>query len=181
MRAWLAVPVLSEGRTIGVLSLLHQVAGCYRQPDLERLQAVATQLSIAMHNIALTERDQQAAVLEERHRLARELHDAVTQTVFSASLIAEALPTTWQDAPPIARKGVAQLHQLTRTALAELRSLLLELRPAALTERPLGELLHALCTATSGRARDAGGLGRARRGVLRPEVQLALYRMRRKR
>ena len=176
-RAWMAVPLTVDGRTIGILSLLHQVAGWYRQPDLERLQSFATQVTIAIHNLWLTEREQQAAVLDERHRLARELHDAVTQTVFSASLIAEALPTTWQDAPPIARTGVAQLHQLTRTALAELRSLLVELRPAALTERPLGELLHALCTATSGRSQVPVVLDARGDGVLRPEVQLALYRI----
>ena len=117
-------------------------------------------------------------MLEERNRLARELHDAVTQTVFSASLIAEALPTTWHGAPPIARKGVEQLHQLTRTALAEMRSLLVELRPAALTERPLGELLRALCSATSGRSGIPIRLEvRGACQELRPEVQIALYRL----
>ena len=177
-RAWIAVPLIVDGRTIGILSLLHQVAGSYRPADLERVQSFANQVTIAIHNIWLYERDQQAAVLEERNRLARELHDAVTQTVFSASLIAEALPTSWQGAPPRAMQGVEQLHQLTRTALAEMRSLLIELRPAALTERPLGELLQALCSATSGRSGIPIRLEvRGACQELRPEVQIALYRL----
>ena len=104
-RAWLAVPLVVNERVIGILSLLHQTVGSYRPADLERVQAFANQVTIAIHNIELYERDQQAAVLEERTRLARELHDAVTQTLFSASLIAEALPKTWQGAPPRRQEG----------------------------------------------------------------------------
>jgi signal transduction histidine kinase len=85
--------------------------------------------------------------------LARELHDAVTQTLFSASLIAEALPELWDLDETEARKSTEELRQLTRGALAEMRTLLLELRPAALTQARFIDLLKQLSEAVTGRAR----------------------------
>ena len=175
--AWIAVPLIANQRVIGLLALLHQAAGFYRQADLQRVQAYANQVAIAIQNAWLYERDRQAAVIEERNRLARELHDAVTQTLFSTSLIADGLPNYWQNAPPKAKSGVEQLRALTRTALAEMRSLLLELRPAALTEKPLGDVLAWLCTATSGRTGIPIRLDVLGACQVQPEVQIALYRL----
>ncbi|NTU79698.1 MAG: AAA family ATPase [Chloroflexales bacterium] len=93
----------------------------------------------------------EAAVIEERNRIARDLHDSVTQTLFSASLIAEALPRIVQQSPERAGPGADELRQLTRGALAEMRTLLYELRPAAFSEKPLSELLGSLCNAFAGR------------------------------
>jgi len=90
--------------------------------------------------------------MEERQRLARELHDAVTQTLFSASLIAEAVPDLWETDQEEGRSLLAELQQLSRGALAEMRTLLLELRPAALIETNLRDLLRQLGEAASGRA-----------------------------
>src|SRR5207244_10397906 len=99
------------------------------------------------------EQAQQAAALEERQRLARDLHDAVSQTLFSASLIAEVLPGLLDRHPTEARKRLEELRTLTRGALAEMRTLLLELRPTALTDTPLGDLLKQLAEATTGHAK----------------------------
>ena len=90
-------------------------------------------------------------MLEERSRLARELHDAVTQTLFSASLVAEALPTTWERDPQEGRGLLQSCVGLCRGALAEMRTLLLELRPARLVETRLDDLLRQLGEAASGR------------------------------
>jgi signal transduction histidine kinase len=98
-----------------------------------------------------TERAEELAVLQERNRLARELHDAVTQTLFSASLIAEALPALWERDQEMGRERLAMLRQMSRGALAEMRTLLLELRPAALVETNLEDLLHQLGEAVAGR------------------------------
>jgi signal transduction histidine kinase len=98
-----------------------------------------------------TERAEELAVLQERNRLARELHDAVTQTLFSASLIAEALPALWERDQEVGRERLAMLRQMSRGALAEMRTLLLELRPAALVETSLKDLLHQLGEAVTGR------------------------------
>jgi signal transduction histidine kinase len=91
------------------------------------------------------------AVIAERNRLARELHDAVTQTLFAASLIAEVLPDLWEMDDVEARQSTEELRQLTRGALAEMRTLLFELRPAALSQARLCDLLRQLSEAVRGR------------------------------
>jgi len=83
-------------------------------------------------------------VLQERNRLAGELLDAVTQTLLSASLITEALPALWKQDQETGRGRLAMLRQMNRSALAEMRILLLVLRPAALVEISLEDLLRQL-------------------------------------
>ncbi len=131
-------------------------------------------------NERLREKAAQDAVLAERTRLARELHDAVTQTLFSTSLIAEVIPDLWEINQPEARYRLEELRELTRGALAEMRTLLVELRPNALIEIPLPVLLRQLAEAMTGRARipvhlNAGSGGPDRR--LPPDVQVGLYRI----
>ena len=79
------------------------------------------------------------AALHERQRLAQNLHDAVNQSLFSAGLIAEVLPRLWQRNPEEAQRRLEELRQLTKGALSEMRTLLLELRPAV-EERRVKEL-----------------------------------------
>jgi signal transduction histidine kinase len=92
-----------------------------------------------------------SAVAQERARLARELHDAVSQTLFSATLIADVLPQTWANDPEKGQRLLQDLGQLNRGAMAELRALLLALRPSALTETPLPLLLKQLADMVTGR------------------------------
>ena len=102
--------------------------------DLELGFTFADQATLAIANARLREQAEQTAVAMERSRLARELHDAVTQTIFSASLIAETIAPVWESDQDEGRKLLQELRQLTRGALAEMRTLLLELRPSALEE-----------------------------------------------
>ena len=142
------------------------------------LLALAQRAGLAIQNANLYEQAQQAATLEERQRLARELHDAVTQTLFSTALIAEVLPELWDLDAGEARERLADLRRLTRGALAEMRTLLVELRPDALTQLALGDLLRQLAEATAGRTRldvESRVDGPVRR--LPPEVHVALYRI----
>jgi signal transduction histidine kinase len=106
---------------------------------------------MAVENAQLYEQAEEAATAAERSRLARDLHDAVTQTLFSASLIADILPRLWEKNPEEARVRLEQVRQLTRGALAEMRTLLLELRPSVLEEASLDELLRQLADAIAGR------------------------------
>jgi len=126
---------------------------------------------------ALAANAAEEAVTNERNRLARDLHDAVTQTLFSASLIAEVLPDLWQIDPEAAMNSTDELRQLTRGALAEMRTLLLELRPAALTQTRFGDLLKQLTEALIGRARLPIELTVEGERPLPPDVQVALYRI----
>jgi PAS domain S-box-containing protein len=93
------------------------------------------------------------AAQSERTRLARDLHDAVSQTLFSASLVAEVLPRLWDRNEGEGRRRLEEVRQLTRGALAEMRTLLFELRPSALAEAELGHLLRQLGESVTGRAR----------------------------
>ena len=116
------------------------------------IQIIGDQLAVAIENARLAERGQQLAVLEERRRLARELHDSVTQSLFSMSLLAQVLPDLWEIDREEARAGLSQIRDMTRDALAEMRALLFELRPAALGEQGLAHALREHATAFGGRA-----------------------------
>ena len=131
---------------------------------------------------ALAQERASAAVTAERSRLARELHDAVTQTLFSASLVAEALPAAWEKDPREGQGLLQDLRGLSRGALAEMRTLLLELRPAALLETRLDNLLRQLGEAASGRVGipvtiQIEGETELHQAALPPEVHIALYRI----
>jgi PAS domain S-box-containing protein len=125
----------------------------------------------------LAEKAAEEAVTADRTRLARDLHDAVTQTLFSASLTAEVLPDLWDMDVEEAKRSTEELRQLTRGALAEMRTLLLELRPAALTQTRLNDLIKQLCEAFIGRSRLPIRLNIEGERKLPPEVQIAFYRI----
>lgn len=145
-------PLTVKDEVVGTLALIkEQGKGGFDQEDLDLLVAFADQAAIAIENARLYEEAQQLAASQERGRLARDLHDAVTQTLFSASLIAEVLPALWESDQAAGRQLLRELRQLTRGALAEMRTLLLELRPAALIESNLGDLLRQLAESVSGR------------------------------
>lgn len=123
------------------------------------------------------EADLRTAVADERNRIAGELHDSVTQTLFSTAAIADALPEVWTRYPEEAQRGLEDLRQLTKGALAEMRALLLELRPAALLEKSLGELLVQLAEATTGRTRIPVATETNCDRPLPENVQIGLYRI----
>ena len=116
------------------------------------------------------------AIVTERSRLARELHDAVSQTLFSTSLIAEVLPILWERDQDEGHRRLQEIRQLTRGALAEMRMLLLELRPSALVNTELDELLTHLCEAVSSRTFIPIAV-HVSRCELAVEIKLAFYRI----
>ncbi|MBL8046776.1 MAG: PAS domain S-box protein, partial [Anaerolineales bacterium] len=128
-------------------------------------------------NQLLQQKAAQEAVVNERTRLARDLHDAVTQTLFAATLIADVLPDIWKANQTEGHRRLEELRQLTRGALAEMRTLLVELRPNALVETPLSTLLRQLTEALGGRARVNIQLNIEGDCPLPPDVKIALYRI----
>ena len=114
---------------------------------------------------------------EERIRLAHDLHDAVSQTLFSTSLIAEVLPKVWERNKDEGLKKLEEVRQLTRGALAEMRTLLFELRPAALADAELSDLLRQLAESVIGRARVPVTLEVEGTCIIPPDVKIALYRI----
>ncbi len=126
---------------------------------------------------ALDRQAVEAAVLAERNRLARELHDAVTQTLFSASLIAEVVPQAWESDPESGREQLEQVRLLTRGALAEMRALLLELRPEALAEAKMEDLLLQLGRAMSSRIGIPVSVSAIGESNLPAAVKIGFYRV----
>jgi len=121
--------------------------------------------------------DQERMVLEERSRLASELHDTISQTLWSISLVAERLPLIWETNMEEGRRSLATLHELTQGAQVEMRSLLLELRPSALTEAPLGRLIHQLTSAIAHRTGLIFSITIDEQDSIVPEVQFTFYRV----
>jgi two-component system nitrate/nitrite sensor histidine kinase NarX len=117
------------------------------------------------------------ALLQERQRMAQNLHDAVNQSLFSASLIAEVLPRLWERDPDEGRKSLEDLRRLTRGAMAEMRGLLTELRPLVLTDSDLGDLLHQLGEAFTGRTDISVQVTVMGKGSLSAEAQVVFYRV----
>ena len=133
------IPLMVQGDRIGLVILSSPNVRDWSEADLHPYQVTAAQLATAIDSrrqqLLLSERGRALAVLEERARLARELHDSVTQLVFSSTLIAQTLSAVWRRDPDEGERRVERLLRASQLALAELRALLAELRPPAGEER----------------------------------------------
>jgi signal transduction histidine kinase len=176
-RSELAVPLKTKSGIIGVLNVESDQLNAFDESDVVVLQSLAHQAAVAIENARLYEQAQQLAVVEERQRLARELHDAVTQTLFSASLIAEVVPRVWAIDPDEGGRQLEEVRLLTRGALAEMRTLLLELRPEVLIEAEMNDLLQQLGSALTGRTGVPVVVIAEGEWELPAPVQIALYRI----
>lgn len=127
--AELALPIRLGDRMLGVLNV--ESPDPFTPEDAASLGIVADQLAVAIENVRLYDRGQRLAVLEERQRLARDLHDSVTQHIFGMNLIAQSLASAWRRDRAEAERRVGRLVELSQTAIDEMRALLTELRPAA--------------------------------------------------
>ncbi len=175
--ARLAVPLIVKGQSYGAIVLYYRTPHAFSDEDIDLARSFSNQAALAIENARLRAQAVRSATTAERSRLARELHDAVSQTLFSATLIAEVLPRLWERNPEEGRRRLQELRDLTRGALAEMRTLLLELRPAALTEAALPDLLRQLGESVTGRARIPVIAGSKGDCELPPEVKVAFYRI----
>lgn len=177
IRSFMQVPIEIGGEVFGVFSADYVQPRAFGQEEKRLFLALAQRAALAIDTAQLHEQSQELAVVEERNRLARDLHDAVTQTLFSSSLIAEALPELWESDQAEGRKLLNDLKQLSRGALAEMRTLLLELRPAALAETPLPDLLRQLGDAVTGRTGVPVGMSVDGHCRVPSDLHVALYRI----
>jgi PAS domain S-box-containing protein len=183
VQSWMWVPLIIKSRMIGAIGVAHAEQNYFTAHDADLALTVANQAAITMVNAELFENAQTLAMLQERQRLARNLHDAVNQSLFSAGLIAEVLPRLWERDPEDGRRSLEDLRRLTRGAQADMRLLLAELRPSTLTDAALGDLLHLLGNALAGRTNIpihvtvTGQETLQEEKVLPSEVQVALYRL----
>jgi signal transduction histidine kinase/putative methionine-R-sulfoxide reductase with GAF domain len=147
----LIIPLRHGNRIIGTLNFWNHVPILMRDSDKMMFQSLGDQIAVAIQNAMLYRYQQEIAIIEERNRIARNLHDAVSQTLFSAMMIAESLPEIYESQPDEGKNLLEDLHQLNRSALTEMRALLLELRPETMQNIGLNMLLAQLLDAVSKR------------------------------
>ena len=171
------LPIQIRNRNLGFLGIIGQKQGIFSKSQLTLFKSIADQLGVAIDNAYLFKKAEEAAITAERNRLARDLHDAVTQTLFSASLVAEVLPKLWEKDPEEGRRRLEEIRQLTRGALSEMRTLLLELRPAALIDTDLGDLIGHQVNAFIARTRLEVEYKKDVSGNPPPAVKEVFYRV----
>lgn len=137
-RLGLLVPLATKGGVIGVLEVVAAAHGAPLDAEDERtLLALGDQLATAVERSRLQERALSLAVVEERNRLARDLHDSVTQSLFSMNLTIEAARMLLDRDTAAAAQQLTQLRERTQQTLAEMRDLIHSLRPTELSEQGL--------------------------------------------
>jgi signal transduction histidine kinase len=166
-----------DTRVIGSMSISFKQPQQFSQKDVEYMQVLAQQCAQALERARLSEQAQQTAAFEERNRIARDLHDAVIQTLFAASTIADSLPALWERNPNRMRDQLTMLTRLTRGAQAEMRTLLFELRPSALVNTKFSDLLLQLSRAMEARKNISFTLNLDEQVPLPPELHVTLYRL----
>jgi signal transduction histidine kinase len=127
-RAELAVPIVLGERVLGVVNVERDEP--FGEEDAGIVGIIADQLAVAIENARLYASAQQVAVLEERQRLARELHDAVTQHLSSLTLITQTLGPAYSRGREEGESRARRVVELSQVALDEMRVLLAELRPS---------------------------------------------------
>ncbi|MEV2269172.1 GAF domain-containing sensor histidine kinase [Nonomuraea africana] len=143
MHDFLGVPILDGDQVLGIIFLANKkVPGGFTEEDEKLLTMFAAHAALALTNARLYERGRELAMLEERNRMARELHDAVTQKLFSLRLTAQAANSLLQVDPARAAVELDRVQRLAGEALAELRAVIVELRPAELDRHGLAETLR---------------------------------------
>lgn len=132
MRSFLGVPLLFKGDIVGAFYLTDKDGG-FDDADVDLVRGLAAHAAVVIENARLFEASRERSITEERSRLARDLHDALTQRLFSLNLTLEAAAATADGTNPATTvEAIHQAQGLVESALAELRSLIFELRPPAL-------------------------------------------------
>jgi PAS domain S-box-containing protein len=178
VKAVAAIPLIIEEKVIGALSLGFEEVQQFDEETRTYLASIAEQCAQAIARVQLTRKAQEASMLEERHRLARELHDAVSQTLFATTMMADGVLKSWERDPKKTIERLQEITVLNRAALGEMRTLLLELRPEAILKTDLNQLMRQLLEVARGRQQLETDLKTVNHDlVLPPDVHVAFYRI----
>ncbi|MGY4707275.1 PAS domain S-box protein [Candidatus Bipolaricaulota sp. J31] len=179
LKSILAVPFVVKGRVVAVAMLAtFDEPYAFTEEQIELAQGIAGTVALAIENARLYGQVREKAAFEERARLARELHDSVTQSLYSMTLFAEAARRQ-ADAGKLdtVREHLEELGEAARQALKEMRLLVYQLRPAALEREGLVGALRARLEAVERRAGVEAALTVEGEGELPREVEEGLYRI----
>jgi signal transduction histidine kinase len=174
----LTVPVKVKGKVIGVLDAQSDKMNAFDDSDLIVLQSLADQTAVAIENAQLYKQAQQLAVVEERNRLARELHDSVTQALYGITLHAEAAYRQLEARKTqLVNEQLAELRATAQEALREMRLLIFELRPSVVEMQGLVPALRARLEAVEERAGMRVEMNLSEELDLSDRLQDGLYRI----
>ena len=152
LSALLAVPLHVNGGVIGVLDVVNK-AGGFTADDVSVMSIFATQAAMAIEHARLQQQAEQLAVLAERQRLARELHDSVTQSLYSVTLYANAAVLALAAGKHAVTAGYLQeLQETAQEGMRDMRLLIFQLHPPVLETEGLVAALQARLAAVEGRA-----------------------------
>ncbi|MCE7905816.1 MAG: PAS domain S-box protein [Anaerolineae bacterium CFX3] len=151
--SWIGIPLLLRGEVMGLLSLTHERPGYYTETHTRLAQAVSHQIAVAIENARLYEQAQDLATLGERNRIARELHDSVTQLLYGISLLSTAASHSANKGNVHqAQENLTEIKDNALQALQEMRLLILELNPPLLQKHGLAAALKASLESIESRA-----------------------------
>jgi signal transduction histidine kinase len=136
-KSQIALPMVVGDRLIGVLNVLSPEENRFSPSDVRVMSTLADLIAVAVQNAQLYERAQELAALEERNRLARELHDSVSQALYGIALGTRTAKALLQREPSRIGQPLDYIHSLAEVALAEMRALIFELRPDSLENEGL--------------------------------------------
>lgn len=178
LQTYVGVPMRTAGQSLGVLSVFGQAGQRFSPEEVALLASIGDQVGVVIENIKLRQRAKQAAIMEERERLARDLHDSVTQSLYSLMLLAGG-------GQRLARKGqldnldtyLGNLVQVAHQALKEMRLLIYQLRPSFLAEQGLVGALQQRLEAVEKRANLQTGLKVEGPLELPVYIEVELYRI----
>jgi signal transduction histidine kinase len=147
---WMGVPLAVKDGIIGMLTVSHREPGFYNQHHARLAKGIAGQVAVAIENVRLHEESRQHATVQERQRLARELHDSVSQALYGIALGAQTARSLLDEVAP-ARQPVEYVLGLAEAGMAEMRALIFELRPESLEMEGLTGAFKKQCLALSSR------------------------------
>jgi nitrate/nitrite-specific signal transduction histidine kinase len=177
VRSELVVPLRVGQRIIGTLDVQSSRVDVFTGDDVIVVESLGDQIAVAIENARLYDRSRELATLEERSRLARELHDSISQSLFSLDLHAKAVAKYLRQDPERAEAQLMQLRQLARDALEEMRTLIFDLRPPLLDEGGLALALRQQVELLRGREGPELVLHVEGNGRLPPNIELGLLRV----
>lgn len=173
----LAAPLIVANELIGAMFISSTTEDRYQPTDIALVTAIANQIAVAIENARLHERTRQVATLEERQRLARELHDSVSQALFGIGLGAETARAMLDRDPAKAVQPIEYVQHLAQGGMAEMRALIFELRPESLELEGLVAALEKHAAATRSRYSIAVDLCLGEEPDIPLATKEALYRI----
>ena len=144
-RKSLGVPILAGGKVKGVIGVNHGDRPPYRREEIELMQALAHQVMLALRLTELAEQSRRAAILEERNRMARDIHDTLAQGFTGVIMQLEAAEKAIERRrPELADEYLRRAGELARQSLSEARRSVHALRPEALKESSFWDALQEM-------------------------------------